>query len=110
MCLTEHYPMSSGKIIPLLTNRYLITTILFVVWMTIFDRNNLFNQWELYADMQKLEKEKLYFIDEIKADRQTATELKTDLRNLEKFAREKYLMKKDNEDIYLVIPEQKQVE
>ena len=91
--------MSSGKIIPLLTNRYLITTILFVVWMTIFDRNNLFNQWELYADMQKLEKEKLYFIDEIKADRQTATELKTDLRNLEKFAREKYLMKKDNEDI-----------
>ncbi len=102
--------MSSGKIIPLLTNRYLITTILFVVWMTIFDRNNLFNQWELYADMQKLEKEKLYFIDEIKADRQTATELKTDLRNLEKFAREKYLMKKDNEDIYLVIPEQKQVE
>lgn len=102
--------MSKNKIIPILTNRYLVTLVVFFVWMTIFDRNNLFNQWELYADMQKLEKEKLYFMDEIKSDRQTATELKTDLRNLEKFAREKYLMKKDNEDIYLVIPEPKQGE
>ena len=102
--------MSPKKIIPILTNRYLLTTIAFMVWMTIFDRNNLFNQWELYSDMQKLDKERLYFIEEIKADRQTATELKTNLRNLEKFAREKYLMKKDNEDIFLIIPEPKKSE
>jgi cell division protein FtsB len=97
--------MSPGKIISILTNRFLLVTVGFVVWMSVFDRNNFFNQWELYADMKKLETEKQYFIEEIKADRQTATELKTNLRNLEKFAREKYLMKKDNEDIYLVIPE-----
>lgn len=93
------------KIVRILTNKYLVSTLAFLTWITVFDRNNLFNQWDLYRKMKDLNKEKEYYIYEIKKDRQTATELQTNLRNLEKFAREKYLMKKDDEDIFLIIPE-----
>jgi hypothetical protein len=55
--------------------------------------------------MKDLNKEKEYYIQEIKKDRQTSIELQTNLRNLEKYAREKYLMKKETEDIFLVIQE-----
>lgn len=93
------------KLIRILTNRYLIASLAFLTWITIFDRNNLFNQWDLLQKMKELEQEKAYYIQEIKKDKQTALELQTNLTNLEKFAREKYLMKKDEEDIFLVIPE-----
>jgi len=96
------------KILRIITNRYLIATLAFLTWITVFDRNNLFNQWDLYQKMQDLNTEKEYYIQEIKKDRQTSLELKTNLQNLEKFAREKYLMKKEEEDIFLVIPEKKE--
>ncbi len=93
------------KLFRILTNRYLIASLAFLTWITIFDRNNLFNQWDLWEKMKALDQEKEYYIQEIKKDKQTATELQTNLVNLEKFAREKYLMKKDEEDIFLVIPD-----
>ena len=99
--------MTLRKLIPIVTNKYLVTTIAFLVWLTVFDKNNLINQLETYKDMKKLEKERAYFIEEIRKDKQTSSELKTNQRNLEKFAREKYMMKKDDEDIFLIIPEKK---
>ncbi len=93
------------KILRIITNKFLIATLAFLTWISIFDRNNLFNQWDLIQKMKDLNKEKEYYIQEIKKDRQTSIELQTNLRNLEKFAREKYLMKKETEDIFLVIQE-----
>jgi len=93
------------KILRIVTNKFLIATLAFLTWISIFDRNNLFNQWDLIQKMKDLNKEKEYYIQEIKKDRQTSIELQTNLRNLEKFAREKYLMKKETEDIFLVIQE-----
>jgi cell division protein DivIC len=91
------------RLIPIFTNKYLITGVAFIVWITVFDRNNIMNQLDLYRTLKDLHHQKEYYLSEIKKDRQAATELKTNLKNLEKFAREKYLMKKDGEDVYLII-------
>lgn len=94
-----------GFIIRLIKNKYFITTIAFLVWISVFDKNNLVSQYELTRTLQELKQQKEYYLHEIRVDRKTANELKTNQDNLEKFAREKYLMKKDEEDLYLIIPE-----
>ncbi len=53
--------------------------------------------------LHQLEKDKIYFTNKIKEDSTKLHELKTDSKNLEKFAREQYLMKKDNEDIFIIV-------
>ena len=57
------------------------------------------------STIESLEKEKAYFIEKIETDRNRIHELKTNKKNLEKFAREQYLMKKENEDIFILIEE-----
>ncbi len=89
----------------LLKNKYFITFLAFLVWLSVFDRNNLIYQFRLTQTLSELEKQKQYYAEEIQNDRQTALELKSDLKNLEKFAREKYMMKKEGEDLYIVLPE-----
>ncbi|MCX6273333.1 MAG: septum formation initiator family protein [Bacteroidetes bacterium] len=90
----------------LVKNKYLITIFAFMVWLSVFDKNNLVYQYELTTTLKNLRLQKEYYIREIRSDRQTAIELKTNQKNLEKFAREKYLMKKDGEDLFLIIPEE----
>lgn len=55
------------------------------------------------GQLHQLEKDKIYYINKIKEDSSKLYELKTDSKNLEKFAREQYLMKKDNEDIFIIV-------
>jgi len=71
--------------------------------MLFFDRNNLISQFELRSKLNQLKEDKQYYIEEIKKDRKDMLELLSNPKNLEKFAREKYLMKKDNEDIFLIV-------
>ena len=97
-----------ASILRLIKNKYFITTLAFLVWVSVFDKNNLVSQYSLTKSLLELKLQKEYYIKEIKADRKTANELKTNINNLEKFAREKYLMKKDGEDLYLIIPEKKE--
>lgn len=70
-----------------------------------FDRNSLLRQYGDREDLYQLKKEKLYYQDEIQQTKKDLNELLTDKASLEKFAREKYLMKKDNEEIWLVLEE-----
>ncbi|HRY32442.1 MAG TPA: septum formation inhibitor [Bacteroidales bacterium] len=93
-------------LLKLLKNKYFITFLAFLIWLSVFDRNNLIYQFRLTQTLSQLEKQKKYYTEEIRNDRQTALELKSDLKNLEKFAREKYLMKKEGEDLYIVLPEE----
>jgi len=86
-------------------NRYFLATLAFLAFICFFDQNNVMNQNSLHKDLKELEREKAYYIAEIKKDKQTTQELKTNLRNLEKFGREKYLMKKDEEDLYIIFKE-----
>ncbi|MBX7201678.1 MAG: septum formation initiator family protein [Bacteroidia bacterium] len=92
---------------PIVKNRYVITTCGFIVWIVFFDQNNLIRQYEERAVLYQLRKEKKFYQEEIVSSKAQLNELLTDNQTLEKFAREKHLMKKDHEDIWLVIEEDK---
>ena len=85
--------------------RYLLTAVLFFVWISIFDSNSWFIRLKLEENLEKLKTEKAFYQQKIKKDSIYLHELKTNRANLEKFAREKYLMKKDNEDIFIIVEE-----
>lgn len=86
-------------------NKYLLTIVGLAVWIAFFDKNDLKTQLELREDVKKLEEERNYYASEIKQITSDIKELNTNPKTLEKFAREKYLMKKDNEDIFVIVEE-----
>jgi len=88
-----------------LRNKYLLTIVGLAVWIAFFDKNDLKTQLELRDDVKKLEEERNYYATEIKQITSDIKELNTNPKTLEKFAREKYLMKKDNEDIFVIVEE-----
>jgi cell division protein FtsB len=90
-------------VLKLLKNKFFITIVALLVWLTFFDKNDVFAQYELIQKCRKLEKEKEYYITEIEENRRNLEELKTNKKSLETFAREKYLMKKDNEDVFVFV-------
>jgi cell division protein FtsB len=90
------------KILPRLKNKFILTTLVFLLWLIIFDRSNWFDMIGEIRSIHSLEDEKEYYQKKIETDRQRLIELKTNDENLEKFAREQYLMKKPNEDIFIV--------
>jgi cell division protein DivIC len=87
----------------MLRNKYVLTSVLFVLWMLMFDQNNLNERRKNNRDYNQLIRERDYFQTKIEENRKRIRELKTNDDNLEKFAREQYLMKKDNEDIFLIV-------
>ncbi len=90
------------KLLPYLKNKYLLSLIVFFVWVLFFDQNNLVERYSTHREIRQLEKDKQYFKDRIREDSTRMNELKTDNDNLEKFAREQYLMKRENEDIFVI--------
>ena len=87
---------------PILRNFYALAGLLFLVWMTFLDSNDLINRYRLSAKLRSLEHEKEYYQEKIKEVEQDRAELMGTNELLEKFAREKYLMKRDAEDIYII--------
>ena len=85
------------------SNFYIIIGVVFLVWLTFFDSNDLYTQLKQTAKLKGLEDEKEFYVEKIadvKADRE---ELLSNDELLEKFARENYLMKKPTEDIYVIV-------
>lgn len=74
-----------------------------VIWLMYFDKNDVFTQIELITKCNKLNAEKEYYVTEIEKNKKEILELQTNKKSLETFAREKYLMKKDNEDIFVFV-------
>ncbi len=91
------------KILNIVLNKYLIASVAFIVWLLFFDSNNVMMQQDLNNRLMELQQEKRFYLDEIRRDSTLIHQLQTDTTALEKFAREKYLMKKEGEDIFLVI-------
>ena len=87
----------------LFKNKFILTSLIFFVWILLFDSNNLLDRVKDIRNLNRLEKDKEYYLEKIEIDAQKLKELRTDNENLEKFAREQYLMKKDNEDIFVII-------
>ncbi|WP_460218823.1 FtsB family cell division protein [Psychroserpens sp. MEBiC05023] len=84
-----------------LKNIFVIVFIVFAIWMLFIDSNSLLIHRELNQDIQDLEDEKAYYKAEIEKDKKAIKELSTE-DGIERIAREKYYMKKDNEDIYII--------
>lgn len=84
------------------TNKYLVTGIAFAVWMLFFDRNDLPLQIHRLRELNKLEQNQKNMALRISDTKSELDLLKTNPETLEKYAREKYMMKKDNEDLYIV--------
>jgi cell division protein DivIC len=88
-----------------LRNKYLMAVLVFMVWLLVFDQNSLIDRVKYLRTRHNLEAEKQYYLERIDEDSRRLNELKTDRDNLEKFAREQYLMKKENEDVFVIVPE-----
>ncbi len=96
---------SLKKIIRRLNNKFVIASIIFLLWILFFDQNNLLNRLSDLRNLRNMKAQKEYYTKKIANDIQRTKELETDDDNLEKFAREQYLMKKPNEDVFVIVEE-----
>ncbi len=87
----------------ILRNKYFLTTLAIIAWLLFFDKNDVFTQLDLIKKCKKLEKERDYYLSEIQSNKVSLNELVTNKKSLETFAREKYLMKRDNEDVFVFV-------
>jgi cell division protein FtsB len=91
------------KVPPFLRNRYVLTIIIFLLWIFLFDAHNLIARFREMRELRNLKADKEYYTRKIGEDKRKLQELKTDNKNLEKFAREQYRMKKPDEDLYIIV-------
>lgn len=92
-----------SKVPPFTKNFYFLTTVIFLVWMFFFDSNDLVTQYQLNRKLNDLENEKAYFEEKILEVKKDREELLSNRELLEKFARENYFMKKQSEDLYIIV-------
>jgi cell division protein FtsB len=93
-----------GHIPSPLRNKYIIALSAFAVIMLFLDKNDFFTQQNRRQELRKLEQSKTYYTRQIEAERKELELLKRNPATLERYAREKYFMKKDNEELF-IIPE-----
>jgi cell division protein FtsB len=89
------------SIINVLRNKYISSVIVFVIWLAFFDRNDLVTQWDRKQELQKLEVSTAFYEKEIASTKKDLLELNNNPAILEKFAREKFYLKKVNEQIFI---------
>ncbi len=82
--------------------KYLAIFILFLIWMLFIDTNSWIIHRELSKKIEKLEERKEFYQNEISKDRKALNEINNDQEMLEKYARERFFMKKKNEDIFII--------
>ncbi len=87
----------------IIKNKYAFTFIVFFGWIALFDSNSLIDRVDYISNVKELEKDKKYYKNKITESENRLLELRTNKLNLEKFAREHYYMKKDNEDIFVFV-------
>lgn len=89
-----------------LKNKYYLASILFLVWMFFFDPNDIITQVRHRIALDRINHDKEYYRTEIEKINKDLEELSSNKKQLEKFARENYLMKRDNEDIFIIVQEE----
>ncbi len=93
--------IKKNKWVRIFSNKYFLIILLFSVWMIFFDTNSYLIHKELNDSVETLEESKENYSNEIKKDKAFIEKMK-DSNNVEKYAREKYYLKKENEDIYII--------
>lgn len=90
-----------NRLTAVLINKYSIVLVIFFTYLIFFDDHSLIRKSQTRKEIYKLQEEHQYYLDKIQEDKDMIKRLYTDTVFLEKYAREKYLMKKDNEDIFI---------
>jgi len=85
-----------------LRNKFFIAFAAFTIWMLFFDERDVFTMSHHRQELRALQQSKKYYTEQINKERAELESLKNNPATLEKYAREKYYMKRDNEDIYLI--------
>lgn len=86
----------------LLFNKYFLTIVIFAVIVIFFGDNSLRNRWKTGRNIKSLNKEIKYYQDEIQTNKQKMNDMQSGDESLERYAREKYYLKKDSEDIFII--------
>jgi cell division protein FtsB len=94
----------------IILNKYIIASLLLVLLLFFNDRNSIINQFKYREQLNKSNKENIFLKEQIAKASKESNELFSNNKNLEKFAREKYLMKRDDEDVYVIIDEKRNKE
>lgn len=92
---------------PILRNRYAFTVFLFLAWLLFFDSNTIWSQWQMKQEIHDMQEKKMHYQQEITDVKKSLNDLLTNDATMERFAREKYLMKRENEDIFVISHEKK---
>ena len=83
-------------------NKFLIAGVAFVLWIIFFDENDLILKGRRNAELRELKQSKAFYIQEIAKERKALEELRSNPAPIEKFAREQYMMKRDNEELFII--------
>lgn len=100
-------PKLKEKIPPFLRNKFVLLFFAYFIYLLFFSQNTIISQAKLALQLRKLEKEQHYYISEIQKVKQEQEELFSGTEQMEKYAREHYWMKRDSEDLYIFVEEEK---
>ena len=91
------------KLFSIVKNKYLISLLVFIVWLLVFDQHNLIERVKTRKYLNKIVEDTVHYHGNIIENKEIIDQLQTDKDQVEKFAREKYMMKADDEDIFIII-------
>ncbi len=100
-------PKFIQRLPPYLRNRFALAAFGLIIWILFLDRNDAWTTFQNRRELSRMRDQQEWYHAEISRTREQLHELSSDKQLLEKFARERYLMKRDNEDIFVLIPEKK---
>ncbi len=92
-----------NKIPSILRNKFVLVALGYFIYMMFFDSNDIPSQFKLRKHLKGLEKQHNYYAEKIKEVEKERQQLFSNIESMEKFAREKYWMKKENEDLYIIL-------
>lgn len=95
-------PEKSSRWYKMFLNKYLIVGVFFLIWMIFFDQNSYFIHRELDKDIQKLNRDKNYYQEKLTKETIQINRMKRDSNEIERIAREKHFLKKEDEDVFIV--------
>lgn len=91
------------RFISLAKNKFLIAGIAFICWMVFFDRYDLPTQYGFQQEKSKLEHERDFYTTEVSTIEKSIKDVQYNQSEIQRIAREKYKMKKDNEDVFVIM-------
>ncbi len=99
-------PLSRWNELPaFFRNKYILVTLAFLIWMLFFDNYNLFVRSEIRGELREVRQKKAYYEAQIEEVKTELNSLFGSEESLEKFAREKYYMKRADEDVFIIVDE-----